>query len=198
LSLRDPVPDLVSAAGAATEAGPSMSLSVRAARGAPASVAPRVGEAIGRVDRNITIAFIPLKQQVETGLVQERIIAMPSGFFGGLALLLGALGLCGVTSCAVSWKRNEIGIRMAWGASGHEIVHVVLRHVGPFVGAGLVGCGLVSLSTSRYVEALLYGVTPHDAVTLIIASVVFAAVVTAGRLAYGASRGAPRCRPGPS
>jgi hypothetical protein len=124
------------------EAGPSMSLSVRAARGAPASLAPRVGEAIGRVDRNITIAFIPLKQQVETGLVVRVDHRDAVRILRWAGTAARALGLYGVTSCAVSWKRNEIGIRMAWGASGHEIVHVVLRHVGPFVGAGLVGCGL--------------------------------------------------------
>ena len=69
----------------------------RAATGAPAIFSRGLADVIGRGDRNVAVTFTPLKQQVDAALVQERILAILSGFFGVLALLLAGLGLYGVT-----------------------------------------------------------------------------------------------------
>ncbi len=193
LSLRDVVPPTLYVPVAQyddTSPFPFMALSVRAATGPPALLARGVAEAIARVDPGIAITFTPLKQQVDAALVQERIMAMLSGFFGTLALLLSALGLYGVTSYAVNRRRTEIGIRMAIGAAPPRVVRLVLARVSILVGIGVsIGVG-ASVWASRFVAALVYGLEPRDPVTLVGAAVTLAAVAAlAGWLpAWRASR----------
>jgi putative ABC transport system permease protein len=70
--------------------------------------------------------------------IEHRILALLSGFFGGVAVLLAGLGLFGVTSYSVSRRRREIGIRMALGAPPGRVIRLVLRRVSLTVGAGVV------------------------------------------------------------
>jgi ABC-type antimicrobial peptide transport system permease subunit len=132
----------------------------------------------------------PLEDYVNALLGQERLVAMLSGLFGGLASLLAGLGLYGVTAYAVARRRTEIGIRMALGAAPAGVVRLVLSRVSMLVGIGvLVGAGL-SLWASKFVATLLYGLEPRDPVTFVGAVVTLAAVgVVAGWLpAWRASR----------
>jgi putative ABC transport system permease protein len=116
---------------------------------------------------------------VEASLSQERLLAILSGLFGALALLLAGLGLYGVTAYAVSRRRREIGIRMALGAGPNGVVLLVLSRVTVLVGLGVaIGAG-VSLWASKFVAALLYGLEPRDPVTLIGAAAMLAAVAGA-------------------
>jgi len=131
-----------------------------------------------------------LKQQVDAALVQERVVAMLSGWFSVLALLLSAIGLYGITSYAVSRRRTEIGIRMAIGAAPARVVRLVLARVTVLLGLGVVIGTAASIWASRFIAALLYGLEPRDPVTLISSAVMLAAVgALAGSLpAYRASR----------
>jgi len=164
--------------------GPAMmSLSARAANGAPMLLARSVAEAIGRVDRRIDITFTPLAQQLADSTSQERLMALLAGFFGALALLLAGLGLYGVMSYAVSRRSGEIAVRMALGAEAADVMRVVLGRVGFLVAVGLILGGGLSWWGMRYLAPLLYGLTPHDPATLIGAGVVLAVVgVVAGWL----------------
>ena len=165
-------------------------LSVRAQSGSPLSLARGVGDAIARVDPSVAITFTPLKQQVDAALVQERIVAVLSGWFSVLALLLSALGLYGVTSYAVNRRRAEIGIRMAIGAAPARVVRLVLARVIVLLGFGVLIGTAASIWASRFIAALLYGLEPRDPVTLISSAAILAAVgALAGSLpAYRASR----------
>ena len=167
-----------------------MALSVRAASGAPARLSRDLAGAIGRVDRNVAITFIPLKQQVDAALVQERILAMLSGFFGALALLLAGLGLYGITWYAVSRRRAEIGIRMALGAAPAGVVRLVLSRLSALLIVGVLAGLSICYWASTFVAPLLYSVEPRDFVTLASAAVVLTAVgALAGWLpAHRASR----------
>ena len=190
-SLRDPVPPTMYIP-IPQQADPpsSLAISVRAAGGPPALLTRSVADALTGVNRDVAITFRPLAEQVNNSLVQERILAMLSGFFGGLALLLAALGLYGVTSYAVSRRRTEIGIRMALGAQPGGVVRLVLRRVALLVAAGIVVGGAATLATARFVSALLYGLQPRDPLTLVAAVLVLGTIgALAGWLpAWRASR----------
>jgi ABC-type antimicrobial peptide transport system permease subunit len=177
LSLRDEAPPTLYVPVAQdVELGPSMTVSVRAASGSPALLARSVAEAITAVDRDIAITFTPLRQQVDAALVRERVVAMLSGFFGAVALLLAGLGLYGVTSYTVNRRRAEIGIRMALGASPGRVVRLVLSRVWMLVGFGvLAGLG-VCIWITELIAPLLYGLEPGDPVTLTSAAAVLATI----------------------
>jgi putative ABC transport system permease protein len=155
---------------------PTISISVRSAGVSPVQLSRSVAAALTSVDRDIAFSFRPLADQVNASLIQERIVAILSGFFGGLALLLAGLGLYGVTSYAVSRRRTEIGIRMALGAAPTGVVRLVLSRVTMLVAIGvIVGAG-ASVWASKFVAALLFGLEPRDPVTLVGASITLALV----------------------
>ena len=109
-------------------------------------------------------------------MTQERLIALVSAFFGGLALLLAAVGLHGVVAHAVRARRTEIGLRMALGAAPSAILRLVLARVGLLIAAGLVLGVASSLWAARFVEVLLFQLEPRDPVTFAGAAAVLVAV----------------------
>ncbi len=159
---------------------PSMSLSIRSAGGnPPARLASSVAAAIARVDRAATVSFQTLTETLSVYYIRERLLALLSGYFGGFALLLGAIGVYGVTAHAVSRRRTEIGIRMAIGASAPAVIRLVLARVALLAFAGVVvGC-ILSVWCSRLVQALLFDTQANDPV-IIGASIAALMLATAG------------------
>jgi predicted permease len=153
-----------------------ISISVQAVAGSPALLAPGVSAALNRVNRDVAFSFRPLADQVNASLTQERLVAMLSGFFGGVALLLAGLGLYGVTSYAVTRRQTEIGIRMALGARWSDVMTLVLRQGLVLTALGIASGLACAAAVTRYLEAMLFGVTPLDPTTFIAVSVLFAAV----------------------
>jgi putative ABC transport system permease protein len=176
-SLRAPVPATIYVPITQHPEPPSgISISVRAAGGSPALLTKSVAAALAAVHPDITMSFRSLAEQVDSSLIQERIVAMMSGFFGGLALLLAGLGLYGITSYAVSRRRTELGIRMALGAGPGGVVRLVLQRVAVLVSVGLVAGTIASWMLARFVATLLFGLEPHDRVTLAGAAFVLIAI----------------------
>jgi ABC-type antimicrobial peptide transport system permease subunit len=116
-------------------------------------------------------------------VMQERLVASLSAFFGGLALLLAALGLYGVMSYSVIRRRNEIGIRMALGAEPDHVVALVLRHVALITVVGLIGGTAAALSTGRFINTLLFNLATYDRTMIALTAVTLAgAAAIAGYL----------------
>ncbi len=115
---------------------------------------------LANINPNMTIVkFQTFQQQIDDNFTNERLIARLTSLFGGLALLLAALGLYGVTAYTVARRTPEIGIRMALGAERKRVVGMVMR--GAMVQAliGLaVGVPLAMLCV-RYVKSQLYEIT---------------------------------------
>jgi ABC-type antimicrobial peptide transport system permease subunit len=174
-SLRDPVPPtMYIPVPQQQEPPPFISISVRAAGGNPALLTKSLAAALTDVHTDLAITFRPLADQVNAALVQERIVAILSGFFGALALLLAGLGLYGVTSYAVNRRRTEIGIRMALGAAPGGVVRMVLGRVGLLVSLGVIGGAGISVWAAKFVGTLLYGLQPRDPATLVAATLILA------------------------
>jgi ABC-type antimicrobial peptide transport system permease subunit len=118
-------------------------------------------------DASIPIGSIKtMDALLDDNLRQERLIAQLSTVFGGLALLLAAIGLYGVLSYAVAQRTGEIGIRMALGAQPSVVIGMVLRETGILIVIGLAAGVPASLACARLVQSTLFGLEPADPLTL--------------------------------
>jgi predicted permease len=137
----------------------------------PESVMPALRAEMGKIDSNLAIwSLRTMESQVNESLFAERLIAILCACFGALATLLASVGLYGVMAFSVARRTREIGIRMALGAGRRRVVGMVLKEVGWMC---LIGIGLgvpLSIALSRYLISQLYGVTPTDSLTLVLAS----------------------------
>jgi predicted permease len=152
-----------------------------------------VTSAIGEVSPAIGIEFRPLSRQIEESLMRDRLMATLSGSFGLLAGLLATLGLYGVISYMVARRRNEIGVRIALGADSGRVIRMVLREAGLLLAVGLVAGLLLAVWAARAASTLLFGLQPHDPLTLISAALLLAAVALAA--SYGPARRAAALEP---
>jgi predicted permease len=106
------------------------------------------------------------REQVDADIVQERLVSALASVFGGVALLLAAVGLYGVIAYLVARRTREIGIRLALGAGRWSVLRLVMSDAAVVMGAGTaIGVG-AALALARLVRSLLYGIDPHDPATL--------------------------------
>ncbi|MBZ5499095.1 MAG: FtsX-like permease family protein [Acidobacteriia bacterium] len=130
---------------------------------------------------------------IEKGARRERLLAWLSGAFGGLALILAAVGLYGVVAYAAQRRTPEIGVRLALGARPSQIHALLLPEVIVLLAIGLtLGSAGTVLFTVR-LEPLLFDVTPEDPATFAFAMVVLGAVALAA--GYIPARRAARLDP---
>jgi ABC-type antimicrobial peptide transport system permease subunit len=135
-----------------------------------------LADTLVRVDAGIVFSFREYADQIGASVAQERLVAMLSGFFGVLALLLAGLGLYGVTSYTVSRRRGEIAVRMALGAHPAGVMWLVLGRVGVLLTLGVAtGLGL-SLWLVTFVGARLFDLDRRDPLTFAGATLVLVLV----------------------
>jgi predicted permease len=159
-----------------SEFRPTVALIIEAVPGMRPLLERDVAAALTKADPGIAFTFGTFDQFIEATVTQERLVALLSGFFGGLALLLAAVGLYGLVAHAVRARQTEIGLRVALGAAPSSIVSLVLQRVGVLIAAGLAFGMAGSFWAARFVEALLFQLDARDPVTFAGAAAVLFAV----------------------
>jgi putative ABC transport system permease protein len=144
----------------------TMSLAIRSAA-APANLAGGVRRAVQALDPDQAVYSLRTMAEVEANSLARRRLSMSLlTIFAGLALLLAAVGIYGVMSYAVAQRVHEIGIRMALGSRGGQVVALVLRRSGGLTLAGIVTGVTGSLLLTRFIGSLLFAVKAYDPATL--------------------------------
>ncbi len=136
----------------------------------PSPIIAAVRQKVSQLHPGIPTEFHLLQTTIQDGLVRERLMALLSGFFGVLAVLLAVIGLYGVISYIVLRRRHEIGIRMALGATRLHIVGMVMREALMLVAIGAVIGIPLSLALGKSAGSLLFGLQPYDPLTLFAAT----------------------------
>jgi putative ABC transport system permease protein len=153
-----------------------MTLAIRTA-GDPLNMVGAVRDAVGSLDRDQPVYRIRTMDELVRGaLAPARFTLLLLSVFAGVAALLGAIGIYGVMSHAVTLRTHEIGVRMALGAQVSDVLKMIvgqgIRLVALGIGAGLTGAFLVT----RLMASLLFNVSATDSATFIVISVVLSFV----------------------
>jgi ABC-type lipoprotein release transport system permease subunit len=154
-----------------TQSGPwpFLGLAVRMPDGA-ASLTRRVTQEVEAASPGVRIRKVStMRTEVHESMFTERLTASIAMLFGGLALVLAAIGIYGVVAFNVVRRTNEIGVRMALGARRGDILGLVLWSALSLVGAAVVIGGPLAFVAGRALRAQLYGVSAHDPVLLLAA-----------------------------
>jgi len=154
----------------------AMTILVRT-RNDPATLVSALRNAVQTIDPTQPVTNIrTLDQIVSDSIAQPRLNMLLMGLFGGLALILAAVGIYGLLSYAVTERTREIGTRMALGAQVPDVLRLVLKQgmtlalIGELI--GLVG----AFALTRVIRGLLFGVAPTDAMTFIAVAAVLTSV----------------------
>jgi putative ABC transport system permease protein len=134
----------------------------------PASLATAVRQAAREVDPAQPVSDLrTMESVVVEAVTQPRFNLTLLGLFGGLALLLSAAGIYGVTSYAVAQRAQEIGIRKALGAQSGDVLRLVIRQAMAAVLPGVVIGLAIALASTRVMTSLLFGVSATDPLTFV-------------------------------
>jgi predicted permease len=136
----------------------------------PQVLMPELKRKLARSHPDVITEFNDFEQGILDRLLQERMMATLSGFFGALAAVLAMIGLYGVVSYMVTRRRNEIGIRLALGAARAQVVSMVMREAALLLLIGIpIGAALAILA-GRGAGTLLFGLKSYDPLTFAIAA----------------------------
>jgi putative ABC transport system permease protein len=154
----------------------SIALVVRTADD-PLRLSNAVSKQVWAIDPNQPVADVySMEQRMAEGLGQRRFNMLLFGIFAALALLLASVGIYGVLAYAVTQRTREIGIRIALGASARNVASLVLRQGLLLALAGVVIGGAAAYGLTRWMESLIFGVSPTDPVTFSAVSALLVAI----------------------
>lgn len=136
-----------------------------------------VRRAVHEIDPTLPILDITtMVETVNESLRQERLFAALTSVFGLLALALVSIGLYGIVGYAASRRTNEIGIRMALGATRVSVLWLIIHDVFALVGSGIVIGLLLAFVIDRWIASLLFGISPVDFASLAFSILIFLVV----------------------
>lgn len=146
--------------------------SIRSQRAGLESFMSEVRRAVWSVDPNLPLADVhTLDFFYRTSMARTSFTLVMLAIAGGMALLLGLVGLYGVIAYSVSQRRREIGIRSAVGAQQRELTGMFVRHAMLLTAAGIT-CGLIAaFALTRLMSSLLFGIKPTDPATFAVVSI---------------------------
>jgi putative ABC transport system permease protein len=143
-----------------------MNLVVRASTGDAASMGATLRGAVAELDREQLVwQTRTLDQLVSASVAGRRFNMTLLGLFAAVAMLLAALGLYGVMAYSVTRRTHEIGVRMALGARGSDVLRMVVGQGMKLAAAGVVLGLVAAFAVTRVLASLLYGVTTTDPLT---------------------------------
>jgi len=148
----------------------------------PLSLIPAVRRAVADLDRNLPLEGITTqKLAIKESLRLERLLASLFGSFALLALALCCIGLYGLMAYHVARRTGEIGLRKALGARSRDVAWAILREALTLTALGIAVGLPVALALVRVVRSFVYGIEPHDPITIIgaVAIMVTVAVLAA-------------------
>jgi predicted permease len=161
---------------------------------APAAVTNTLRSVVGDIDRDVPVSQMKTQtDQIQETLATEFAFTRLLFAFAGFALFLACIGLHGLTAYAVARRTSEIGLRIALGAQRADVLRLILRQVVVVTAVGLVVGIPLAIAGGKAVASLLYGVTPLDPASLVVATIVM--TVVAGLAGYLPARRAARLDP---
>ena len=132
----------------------------------PSALAGALRKQINEMDPHLPVYNVKtLTSEIDQSLIQERLVTWLATSFGILATLLVVIGLYGVVSFSVVRRTREIGIRLALGAQRRHVFVMVMKHGIVLVLGGAVAGTLISVGLSRFMQGLLFGISPTNALT---------------------------------
>lgn len=147
--------------------------------GKPSAITGAVRARVAAIDKDQPIEdVLTMRQLVDRKLAARRLNTVVLGMFAGIAVLLVTVGVFGLVSYAVSFRTNEIGIRMALGARRSTILGMIMRETLAFGVPGLTAGVLASVATSRVLASLLYAVAPAAPHILVSSAALVATAMT--------------------
>jgi predicted permease len=159
-----------------------------------AAIAPALAREIRAIDPGLApMETITMRQQIDRRSYTQKLAVTLLGVFGGMALLLAAIGLYSVMSYAVSQSKRELGLRMALGAEASNLLRLVMSQGLTLTAVGIILGAIASLALTSLIGNLLFSVSPRDPLAFAMAFAVMAAVSLAATFlpAWRASRTDP-------
>ena len=143
----------------------------------PASLTSSIRGVLAGIDRNQPISSVStMDQLVRESVGNRRVTLILLGLFSALALVMAGIGIYGVISYSVAQRTQEIGIRMALGAGRHDVMKMVLLQGARIASTGLIIGIVAAIGLTRYLEKLLFSVSPEDPATFAMVAIVLAVV----------------------
>jgi predicted permease len=149
----------------------------------PESAEGTIRNAMQALDSRLVLDdFRTMQEQIDDSLTNERVIAILASTFGALAVLMAAVGLYGVLAYSTAQRTREIGIRIALGAARGSVMRMVLVEVLWLAGISIAVAIPASLLLTRAARSQLFGISSGDPITLVVVTLVVAAVALASAL----------------